>query len=374
MNRIHWRRECTEKLGNLQVCATAALSFIWFGMDVPRVISMLPKDFQGLQPVSQWVATALKPYETIATLIKQIATVFDLPDRWLAVRATELKKEKNRWTRLSLVTNAVQTTFDAALLIPNSWKMINLARWSSLVGTTPFVLERLKEGFTILTAFCRVKAAVIDQKNADMRIQNIKKRLDASTPLLELKRELSGNSPSLDTINRLKMAYQSKDKTEIVFGLKREIAALQKERRDNLWVDCDKKIIAKREKLARLTVWQTPTKANELDRLLAVVNYKIKKGEVKIANIQGEKKIIAAGSRYEASKMIVLTFSNLLHLGVALAVAPLLGLPVATVAGLFFLGRWITSLTTGIFCVGKIVDFTRYKEPLQLPQTHLVKV
>lgn len=194
---INWRKECTETVAALQRSAIAALSFIWFGLDTPKIITMLPRHFQGLLPPSQWIATALKPCEVLGILFKQIGTVVEMPDRWLSVRACELKKESIRWRRWNKVTCMIHVTLDGLLLIPNSWNLLNLAKWSALVGCTPFGLERVKEGFTILASFCSVKAAAIELKRFDETIAKNQKRMDSQGALARLKGLLTNPSPHL---------------------------------------------------------------------------------------------------------------------------------------------------------------------------------
>ena len=98
---------------------------------------MLPRQFHALLPSAQWIATALKPCETVAIFIKQVATFFEVPDKWLSVRSCELKSEKNGWKRWNKVACMIHVTLDGLLLIPNSWSLINLGKWAAYVGRDP---------------------------------------------------------------------------------------------------------------------------------------------------------------------------------------------------------------------------------------------
>lgn len=389
-SQINWRKECTETMATMQRSAIGALSFIWFGMDTPKVISMLPKAFHALLTPSKWIATALKPCEAIAIFVKQIATVVEVPDKWLSVRSCELKAEQNKWKRWNKIAVMIHVTLDALLLIPNSWSLINLGKWAGFVGMTPFGIERVKEGFTMGASFCNVKAAPMELRKADAIIQKNSKRV---SEIAKIKNLLS-TPHSLKEINVLKAAYGSKsaaDKRRIVDTLKTEIRGLEnnlsgiRKKLENATVKevsqlvqegdiLEKKIIQKREKLARMQVWMQSAETGQLQSLREVVTYKLNKCEVRIANADREKKKIETSRWYDISKIVVLAFHNLLKLGVALYIGPALGLSSVTIAALFFLGRWVTSLTTGICSVRKTMAAIRFKEPLKLPQTYLVRI
>lgn len=382
--KINWRRECTHTVAALQRTATAALSFIWFGMDTPRVITMLPRNFQGLLPASQWVATALKPVEAIGIFMKQLGTVVDLPERWRSLRAD--LHEKNRWKRWNKLAMTSFMSIEGFFLIPNSWKLLNLGKWSAMVGTTPFGIERVKEGITIWAAICGAKAAGMERAQAVAKMRRYQIRLNSQGPLARLQRllrESQGLTPQeLIKIDQLKREYQPKQKVNLL--LKQEIETLENKKKNLLTqmssADAQKsgtlaqeiaelngKLNLLRQKDARKEVWNHPTLAS----LKEVVHYKWTKCEIKAANADRERQKLSTSRWYDISKAVVLTFNNLLQLGVALFLAPQLGLSVATVSAFFFLGRWITSLTTGVTNAGKIAASIRFKDPLPLPQTYL---
>lgn len=384
---INWRRECTHTVGELQRLANTALSFIWFGMDTPRVITMLPRNLQGFLPASQWVATALKPVESIGIFIKQIGTVVDLPDRLLSIRG-ELRTEKNRWKRWSKLSTTIYMSIDGLLLIPNSWKLLHLGKWSALVGVAPFGIERVKEGLTIWAGLCGAKAAGIERGKAIATMRHYQRRLDKNGPLAELKKLVQDSQglsqQQLTRIQNLKRAYNPAQKGNQLDQLKLEIARLEDKKKALLSQvfsagapkgatltqeieELNGKLSSLRQKVARKEVWNHPT----LEFLKEVVHYKWIKCEVRAANADRERQKLTAGRWYDISKAAVLIFNNLLQLGVAFIVAPHLGLSVATVSAFFFLGRWITSLTTGVTNAGKIASSIRFKNPLPLPQTFL---
>lgn len=388
--RINWRKECTHTVVELQRLANAALSFIWFGLDTPRVVTMLPKNLQGFLPATQWIATALKPIEAIGIFIKQLGTVVDLPDRLLSIRG-ELRTEKNRWKRWSKLATTVYMSIDGLLLIPNSWKLLHLGKWSALVGATPFGIERVKEGLTIWAGLCGAKAAGIERAKAISTMRHYQSRLDSQGPLAKLQKilqESKGLTPQeLIKIDQLKSSYSKKSpsqKADQLLHLKQEIAALEEKKKLLLGQlshadlkksgqltqeigELNEKLTTLRQKAARKEVWSHPT----LQTLKEVVHYKWTKCEIKAANADRERQKLTAGRWYDISKSVVLIFNNLLHLGIALVLAPQLGLSVTTVSAFFFVGRWIMSLTTGVTNAGKIASAIRFKNPLPLPQTYL---
>ncbi|MCE5316592.1 MAG: hypothetical protein LLG04_04420 [Parachlamydia sp.] len=389
-SKINWRRECTNTIAELQRSANAALSFIWFALDTPRVVTMLPRNFQGLLPASQWIATAIKPLEAIGIFIKQLGTVVDLPDRWLSIRA-EVQNEKNRWKRWSKLATTVYLSIDGLLLIPNSWKLLNLGKWAAMVGATPFGIERFKEGLTIWGGTCSAKGAGIERTKVVATMRRYRSRLDRQGPLAKLQRQLqkteSLSPQELSQIEQLRREYSKKtpaEKSAQIHQLKKDIVKLEDKKNSLLTqlsgadpvksgrltqevADLNGQLSGLRQKAARKEVWNHP----ELKSLREVVSYKWTKCEIKAANADRERQKLTAGRWYDISKAVVLAFNNLLQLGVALFLAPQLGLSVATVSAFFFLGRWVTSLTTGVCYAGKIASSVRFKNPLPLPQTYL---
>ena len=219
-------------------------------------------------------------------------------------------------------------------------------------GVTPFGIERVKEMFTIGASFCNVKAAPMELKKADEIIRKNQKKLQADATLSKLQAILASSltEDTLKEIDRLKTV--SAEKKMALEALKKEIADLKREEEDlcqkmqyakatelsplvQKMDALQRKLKAKREKIARIEVWSQYPTLTQLEPLREVVNYKYKKSQVRLANAEREKLKIISGRRYDISKIVVLSFHNLLKLGVALFVAPLFGLSVATVTALF---------------------------------------
>jgi hypothetical protein len=76
---------------------------------------------------------------------------------------------------------------------------------------------------------------------------------------------------------------------------------------------------------------------------------------------------------YDIFKCAVVIFVNLTALGAATFLAPPLGLSVAAVATVFFIGQWITGLSCGLAGLGKVAAMYRYKDDVLLPRTNLVR-
>lgn len=371
---IDWRKECTSKMVSLQYCAIAALSYIWAGMDLPRLVSMLPRTFHLLTPASEWFATALKPYEAIANVIKQLATVIDVPNHWHACRPAELER-KNSWTRWSLVTRMLQMTIDSLILIPFRWNMLDLARWTALVGSTPFTIERIRDCVMILSILCRVKATQINDKNAEVQILKIRKRVAAGGPLARLKADLDSPQICISRINLIKES-QAKVKTATlkeILDLKHQrgffqdkLASASPTTSSNIIQkigELDKAIDSKREKLARIELWNAAAHPGTVIALRQLVAYKIKKAEVQITNLERNKKLNSVSNRYELSKLMAILFHNAILLNLSLVVGSLL-----------YLGRFASGVTAGTFCISYIIQYIRYQEPLRLPQSSFVRV
>lgn len=396
--KIDWRSEWKELRDSLPTArniAQSALSFIWFIQDIPRVIKLLPGVNREIWiPGVTTLGTSLKPYEVIAQQIKGIATVFELPDKWASLRWCELKKEKSHLKRVHTILSGIQLNMDGLLIIPGGWRWLDLGRWSGAIGRmsgiqwlfrtplTQFGLERIRDGFTIAASVCNVVHTRRERDVALACIGKCRQRLNG--PLVELRGLLEEGSENFREIGRLKAVYANgrvKSSLEApIEELKKRQLKLSKELAGSHWKMAEiskelQKIEGElhllREKRERRIVWSQPI---ERERLRQVVVYKMSKNAVRMANAEMVKEKVTAVRRYEISKIAVLCFVNLLELSLAAFVAPVIGVSIGTVAGLFVLGKWVTSLTTGITNVQKIAAGFRYSPALPYPQTHLLRV
>lgn len=407
-----------KEVQTIKNLAQSFLSGVWFLQGIPRIISMIPTNVEGILPFFKWTEM-LKPYEKFFGTLKDIGNMFDLPEKMVALRnvkaewAGDSKTPQNKWKAVYRITSVFYVSLDALVLIPQKWNLWNLmaiGNWAARIGVTTFGLTAVKDGFTALSSAINVRAEGINRANALGVIKKCQKRIDPKGPLAELKEHLAVKetlTPEvLQKIDSLKKDYWAtqfgtevkKDKKAVKTKLEGEIekarqdktkaleklAELRKSQpqgsskiaaQEQAIQTIDQTIETKREKVARIQVWSekaTPDKA-QLDRLRAVVVYKSAKNDIRIANANMIKEKATIIRWFEVSKCAVIIFTYLMWLGVAALLAPYLGLSALTIGSIFFVGQWITGISTGICGFGRTMAMHRFKDSFKLPQTHLLR-
>lgn len=410
-HQINWPKKLTEKTTTLRNNAQNVLSFIWFVQGIPRVVRMLPSDTHQVLDFFKWIPV-LKPFEAFCSMIKDVGTFFELPEKIQNVLPSELQKVKNnRWKIANRFTALTHGLLDTGFLIPCKWLIPTMGAWAARTGIL-FPVTAAKDGLTAVAALLNAKAVGADRKKAEAMIAKCQKRTNSEGPLMQLKKIVAEvyekttkgenvTAEELNAIKELKDRHRTKtpeQKEEILKKLNEQTTELEKEIQklrediDSLRKDAKsnrRKIETKLEKLQlkelelhqksekkeRMQVWKEKTepKRFSLAQLNDVVVYKSDKNNVRIANAQMAKEKATISRWFDISKATVICFTYLLTLGVAAIIAPPLGLSVVTIGSLFFLGQWITGLTTGIAGVARMVAMVRYENERTLPQTHLIQ-
>lgn len=411
-----------KELPTVRNLAQSFLSGIWFTQGIPRVISLLPTNVEGVLPHFGWIS-ALKPWEKFALTVKDVGTYFEWPEK--VVNLWKVKGEwqgegkgegkapedtRNRWKAANRVAAFAHVTLETVVLIPFKYGLYNLltlGNWAANLGVTAFGLTVVKDGFTALAAGLNAAAEGVNRERSIKVYDKCQKRIALNGPLLQLQALVQGlnakkEAPDAEQrkkIDELKAAHLTKKAEEKATVKKRvdnEIGKLKKER-DELAAklaelrECklqDVKEIAaldqkiqkmtktiqkKNEKLVRMKIWSDPTPVI-LDRLREVVDYKVAKNEVKAANAQMSIEKSTVSRWFDICKSMVIIFTNLIVLGIAVVAAPHLGLSAVTIGTLFFLGQWITGIATGVFGLGKSAAMEKYKNDYKLPQTNLLRI
>lgn len=399
--------------------AQSFLSCVWFFQGIPRVIRMIPANVEKVIPFFQWT-TLLKPYEVFFSTLKDIGNMLDLPEKlhgltkvkaeWIGDKSTP----QNKWKAAYRVTSLVFVSIDSLVMIPLKWKLwdlLSVGNWAARVGVTPFGVGAVRDAFTVISSSINVKAEGVVRQRALLEIKECSKRLDPNGPLAKLKAELAKDEPMTPErqrkINDYKEDYKktqfgakaradvAKQRADLVknqAALTKAIDGLEKdhakasEELNRLTDPKDATKFAKKrealgkidlsieknsEKKERLAAWWS--EETDVKKLRQVVVYKCAKSDVRLANATGLKEKATIIRWFEISKVAVITFTYLIILGAATVLAPHIGLSAVAIGSFFFLGQWITGISTGLCGFGRTVATHRYKTLFALPQSHLLR-
>jgi hypothetical protein len=403
-----------KELETVKNLAQSYLAGIWALQGLPRLVQLLRAD--ALLPYLSWTA-ALKPFEKFGSTVKEVGTFLELPHRILALSKVKGEwqgnpDERNRWKAANRIVSVAYVALDALVLIPYKWNLWNLlliGDWAARVGVTAPGLTAVKDGLTAFAAALNVRAEGINRDKALAKITKYKARNEASKPLMQLAaclgKDQTFNSEAFQKIEELRVACRTKtldEKMAIKEKRQAEIATLEQKRDEKLIKlnglregkiakmikiaeqsakvqKIEQEIHLKREKIERIGIWSEPapiTTQDQVDRLRQAVIYKVNKNEVRAANARMDFEKARITRYFDISKCAVIIFSLMLTWGVATVAAPYLGLSVATVGSIFFLGQWITGISTGLCGLCKTYKLLQYSDDKRFkpPQTHLVRV
>lgn len=400
--------------------AQSLLSCVWFFQGIPRVIRMISANVEKVIPFFRWT-TMLKPYEVFFSTLKDIGNLLDLPEKLHGLSKVDAEwkgKEntpQNKWKAAYRITSLVFVSIDSLVMIPLKWKLWDLlaiGNWAARIGVTSFGVGTVRDAFTAISSVINVKAEGINRQRAIAEIKECSKRLDANGPLAKLKAELAKDEAMTPErqrlINELKEEYKKtsfgakpradlakqradldKKKNALTNEIKRlnddhakvsaELGQLSAPKdatkfakKNEALGKLDLNIDKKSEKKERLTAWWDDNNT-DVKKLRQVVVYKCAKSDVRLANATGVKEKATIIRWFEISKVAVITFTYLIILGAATVLAPHIGLSAVAIGSFFFLGQWITGISTGLCGFGRTIATHRYKNPFTLPQSHLLR-